>query len=618
MAKLPEGAVIVSTPAPTGAEVVEPVNEPGKFVPEPWTQNPPQQDARINPVAGTFEALGQGATFGGGDELQAAMAAVTAKIAPLFDENFIQDKTLAQLYADAVSDIRAKRRQFREQNPAASMIAEGVGTLATGGSGIARLAPAAHPWLGAAAVGAGEGAVAGTLSADADEFWSLDTLTSAGIGFGAGGVAGFAFPLVQALAVQGAKVLPKAAKSLFTTKSALKRKYIAQLESGDGLDDDMAKYIIDGAGRLKTNKLLPEAVAQGWHPGTVNYIAGSKPADREAFTQMLDLVKRGMANRAFRKAPKNHPRRVVGESFLKRLSYIKDKNTEASKEISRIAQSKLKGTQINLQKPVSEFADVLESNGLILNETFGINKNGKFFVNFDNSPFTPKDRGPIREVLKQMSRLSRGGADAADAHELKRIIDNNVTWGKGDSMSGEAASMLKDFRRGIDEVLDITFPDYNAANTQYKETIEVLEDVVGLMGKRIDIDSASANQSLGRELRKIFGNTKVAEGLNDLVEHADNVAVNYGAEFDDSVMAQLHFFDDLSERLGPFESTSFRAEIGRGNVDAARRTGQLLSGEKTATGFVLETGEWIANNAKNVSDDGAIEVIEKLIRQVNK
>lgn len=75
-------------------------------------------------------------------------------------------------------------------------------------------------------------------------------------------------------------------------------------------------------------------------------------------------------------------------------------------------------------------------------------------------------------------------------------------------MSGDASNVLKDFRRDIDSVLDESFPDYNAANVAYSETIGVLDDFQDIAGRKMNLSGANADKATGTLMRRIAGNAQ--------------------------------------------------------------------------------------------------------------
>ena len=103
------------------------------------------EDNNSNYAGNLARAIGQGITFGFGDELEARFRALTG------------DRS----YDEEVADIRESIEQFRETNPVAAYGSEIVGSIPTG-LGLAGLALRGG-LRGAAKIGALEGGINGLL-----------------------------------------------------------------------------------------------------------------------------------------------------------------------------------------------------------------------------------------------------------------------------------------------------------------------------------------------------------------------------------------------------------------------------------------------------------------------
>ena len=126
------------------------------------------EDNNSNYAGNLARAVGQGITFGFGDELEARYRALTG------------DRS----YDEEVADIRESIEQFRETNPVAAYGSEIVGSIPTG-LGLAGLALRGG-LRGAAKIGALEGGIYGAGEGEGVE----GTATSAAIGAGLGGALG--------------------------------------------------------------------------------------------------------------------------------------------------------------------------------------------------------------------------------------------------------------------------------------------------------------------------------------------------------------------------------------------------------------------------------------------
>jgi len=595
MAKLPEGFSVVSEPIPEGFEVESPSNQGGRFVGEPFTRNPEQPDAGINPIAGNAEQLLSGASLGLSDEIQGGIGALWAAAMGM-DE--VSDKTISQMTVDIRNKMREDRAQFIEQEGAIAYAPEVIGGLAAGATGLSQ----ATSLAGAGAIGVVEGAIAGAGSADADEFLSKETaITSAG-GAAVGGALGLAAPILMGLAGKGADGLMDGAKDLFTTKSKIKQDIVAQMESGEGLDTELGKYLVKGSTVVK-DKNFPLAVKQGFDPGTLAVLRGATPTDRLKSLRMLDILKKGKKNKRYRAL--HRPGDVVGDSLLERVNHIRRVNKTAGQQIDAVAKG-LKGQTLDASEAFGSFAQSLDDLGVSITRS----ADGKAKIDFSESILSPGDRGPMREVLRQIIRIKdKGGSDAFDAHQLKRIIDNNVTFGKSKTgLGGDAERVLKDLRHGIDSALDSNFPDYNDANVAYSETISALNGLKKAAGPSLDLSGDYADKALGRTLRRLLGNTANRENLFSAVVDVTETAKKHGGSFDDDVVTQLIFADELEDVFGPVTDTAFKSEIVRG----IRNAGQS---DRTVVGAALDIAEGAENIAFTKNEAEAFKIIEEFLKR---
>lgn len=118
-------------------------------------------------------ALGQGASLGFGDEIEAGVRSLGSD----------------RKYSEIRDDIRGQNANYKSQHPAASLAANVAGGLLTGGAGVAR--------MGAVRGGAAIGGLAGLGSGEGD-FGSQAGSTATGLV--AGGVAGAVLPGIMSVA----------------------------------------------------------------------------------------------------------------------------------------------------------------------------------------------------------------------------------------------------------------------------------------------------------------------------------------------------------------------------------------------------------------------------------
>jgi hypothetical protein len=376
----------------------------------------------------------------------------------------------------------------------------------------------------------------------------------------------------------------------------------------------LQEFLNVGGPRVEAVPAAQEAIKQGFDRGVIAPIQAATAADKTKMLKMVQIMERGKANKLF--AAKNRPSDVAGDSLLDRVKSIRTANKSAGKDIDRIANG-LRGQQVDLLEAVTGFGETLDNLGVQL----ASNGKGGFTPNFELSQLSPGDRGPIKEVIRQMNIRGAGGIDAFDAHKMKRIIDNNVTFGKVKTgISGDAERALKGFRTDLDNALDTQFPDYNAANVKYSETIGALDSIQDVAGRKMDLSGGNADKALGTLLRRTLSNAESRIRLIDSIDEIESVAKKHGGTGQpriegaslgqDDLLTQVLFVDELDAVFGPVARTSFQ-----GQIDQALKQG--VSAATTQAGAVdvaVGAAGKVAEKARGINEAGAFKAIKELLK----
>ena len=332
-------------------------------------------------------------------------------------------------------------------------------------------------------------------------------------------------------------------------------------------DRNVAQLMLDGAGNVVNDTYAIEAIKQGIDAGIVSAITASNDATKLNMGKMTQISKRGRENTLF--AVDNQPGDIVGLSVLDRIKHIKEVNTKAGKEIGRIAKEELVGKPIDISDTSKEFADAIHDFGIkpLRKKDGSIKYDEEGFpkMNFKDSSLAPGDRSSIKEVLRQIHRIQKQGPlDAARAHELKRIIDRNVTYGKSQKgLGADAANVLKEYRAGIDKALDSTYDNYRIANEDYAETITALDEIQAIAGGNNDLFGPGADGLIYQMLRGFLNNSKGRTRIKNAVSELDRIARKHGGVFDDNVKMQVAFADELDAAFDPHQRGSLEGLVSR-------------------------------------------------------
>jgi len=450
----------------------------------------------------------------------------------------------------------------------------------------------------------------------------------------------------QSQAIAGAPAVRDASqvvKGLFTRQSKAKQR-IAQLIEEGSADVSTAKFDIDtprasaasGASqtsnnpfaklklaldvegpKIKADPIASEAIKQGFDDGVIAAIKASSRTDQDKMLKMVKIMEEGKKNRRF--AAENRPSDIVGDSLMERFRTIKKINSEAGRNIRKEATA-LKGKPIDLADAANGFADSLDDLGVKLT----IDSAGDFKPNFDLSQLGPGDRGPLKEVIRQMNIRSKDGSiDGLTAHKMKKIIDNNVTFGKVKTgISGDAERALKAFRSDINKSLGETFPEYGKHNKIYSDTIGVLDEFQDIAGRKMNLLGENVDKSVGTVMRGLLSNNKGRVRLLDSVGDIEAVAKKYGGggkklisgsgAGTDDLLNQILFVDELDARFGPVARTSLAGEVGK----------EIQRGAQVAKGGIFEASVDLAakgiDKARGINDEAAFKSIRELLMKGKK
>ncbi len=415
-------------------------------------------------------------------------------------------------------------------------------------------------------------------------------------------IAAAAMPVGQAVGEKVISPLAKAgsqkAKQIFTTQSPAKQR-IAQMINEGSTDSKVAKYIVDGAGKVKSDAIAKDAIKQGFDEGVISAIKGANPKDRQVMARMVNTLKKGKTDARF--AAENRPADAVGDSIVSRFRAVKAQNRQAGKQLDKAA-NRLKNKEIDFSSAVNKFTDDLDGLGVSIGDDLK-----PVFAGSDIEGLA----GPENAIKNIVRRMSKGDkVDAYDVHRMKKFIDEQVTYGKtAEGLSGKTENILKTFRRNLDQSLDSQFPDYNKVNTKYADTISALDSFKTVAGKSFDPLSDNAEKTAGTLSRRLLSNAQSRAPLMDALNEMQNVGAKYGANFADDIITQAMFADELANMFGSSAKTSFEGGIEK----ASRRA--IETARRGPVDVALDIGEAAAKKARGVNEENAIKAIENLLKR---
>lgn len=398
-----------------------------------------------------------------------------------------------------------------------------------------------------------------------------------------------------ALSIVGSAPVASTARTFNTaTKNAIR-----DLLKNSPQSKAAGRYIINGAGNVKKSSAFKEAVKQGFDEATMASVKGASKSDKFKMGQMLDTLESGLGDA--RKAVVNRPSDIVGQSALERVDFLKKTNKQAARELDQVA-SGLKGKQVNYAPAVDEFIEQLDEIGIKLDEN-----QKPVFYGSDIEGATAAENF-ISKVVARM-RNTRD-PDAYDAHRLKRFIDEQVTYGKvGEGLSGRAEAIVKNLRRNIDTALDDTFPDYDAVNTKYADTIDALDSLQSGIG-RVDLAGTNADKALGTVMRRVMSNTQSRADIISSLNNLDEISKKYGATFTDDIITQALFADELDSMFNLQNRTTLKGQSAKAFKQAGRGQQGLYEAATDKLGETLDS-------ARGINDKSRIKSLRDIIIEQN-
>ena len=214
-----------------------------------------------------------------------------------------------------------------------------------------------------------------------------------------------------------------------------------------------------------------------------------------------------------------------------------------------------------------------------------------------------------------MPRIQRlqNSPDAFKAHNLKRFIDTQVSFGKAskDGLTAETERVAKSLRRNINKSLRELSPEYKKVNTKYSDTIDVMKEFSKAAGANFDPSKPSADKFLGKLTRRLLSNVQSREALSDSIYSLESVGRKYGANFGDDLKTQVAVIDEIETLLGSQAPTSLQGVTEK----AINRAGSALTGQETAVGLAVKGGAKLAEKAQGVNETNAIKAIRALLKE---
>lgn len=365
------------------------------------------------------------------------------------------------------------------------------------------------------------------------------------------------------------------------------------------------------------------ALKQGVEPKTVALLQSATPLGKKRMQEMLQIARKGKENARYE--IRNRPSDIPGDALINRVKIIRSANRSAGERIDKVAQT-LKGQRVDVNPVVNDFMGKLNEMGIRYNP----NSRSLDFSESDIRGLSGIE-STVTRVIRQME--GKGDIDAYDVHRMKRILDEQLTYGKNaEGLGGRVEKYLKDLRRGLDGVLDEQFKAYNRVNTQYAETIGALDALQDVAGTKMNLSGGNADKALGTLLRRITSNAQSRVRLLDAVDEVDGVARKYlksdstdivplskttprgediaEIDLDDDLLAQVRFMSDIERLFGTSAPTSLQGVMENVEGPAMRAA---MTGDTTE--MKVGMARSALNAIRGINEENTIKALETLLKE---
>lgn len=406
---------------------------------------------------------------------------------------------------------------------------------------------------------------------------------------------------------ESARSLIASAREKLTPDKARK---IKQSIIDDPYNEANVGYRISGT-QVVGDNTAGELIKQGWDPGVVTAIKAGSDADRREMLKMINLYEAGKENKKF--AMTNRPNDIVGKNIDKRIEFLDSNRRDAGEMINRVAEQQLKGARIDVSSPMSKFVQDLESIGVRVE----FDNSGVARANLNGSELQG-DRASQRLFNNVLDRLSNVQApDAYGVHTAKRFLDTQVSYAKknlANPLSAQAERIVKGLRANLNKSLTDINPDYAAANARYSDTKKALDAMQESVGTKIDFDMPDAAKAIGTAARSLTSNNQGRVKMLNALNQINETAAKYGGKFNDDVLNQLMFGNEIDRMFGAAADTSLKGQMAQ-SIETGVRGAQQAATQGGLFGLAAKTLGSAVERARGINEKNAVAAMKELLKR---
>ena len=140
--------------------------------------------------------------------------------------------------------------------------------------------------------------------------------------------------------------------------------------------------------------------------------------------------------------------------------------------------------------------------------------------------------------------------------------------------------------------------------------MQALDSLQDSAGKKLNFFGPNADKATGTVLRRLMSNAQGRVTLMDAIENISTTAKKYGGSFEDDILTQMLFADELDSVFGGGGRTSLKGEVRKANVDAAIDISQM------SIPGALAVGAKKLNKARQgINEKNQLKAIKALLKE---
>lgn len=385
------------------------------------------------------------------------------------------------------------------------------------------------------------------------------------------------------------------------TKGAAEVAVIDQINQG-GTDGALATLKVDD-GRLAFDPKGAEAIRQGFDEGFVQSAKSANAATKQKMNRMTNIMRR--IKKDERVGMDVRPDDIVGESVADRITFLRDRVSESSKELNQLAAGRLANKSADARPVVQALADSLDD----LNVSM-IDSNGIFKPEFKGSQIS-KDR-TSQKVIKDVIDLmyETGEPSALKLHNLKKQLDGMIDYRKKSpqGLTDAGKKVAEKIRASINDSIRAIDSDYARVNDVMSESLDAIGKFDKATGS-IDIFAENSKKAIGQKMRGLMSNISSRADLDSAMYALDDAAKNLGGTLDDDVRALVMYSNGLNDRFGTTAKTSLAGQNTQAAKQAMREGVTATAGER-----IIDKASDTLEKLQGVNDFNAFEAMQELLK----